>query len=61
MYWTKPDETGKEVARDKGIEESKYTQLVPEFENTYFADVYKSLKKNFSKKFYQIRIKMNKN
>ena len=28
--------TGKEVARDKPIDESKYTQLIPEFENTYF-------------------------
>ena len=34
IYWTKPDETGKEVVRDVGINESKYTQLVPEFENT---------------------------
>ena len=40
VYWTKPDETGKEVARDVGIDEKKYTKLVPEFENTYFAEVY---------------------
>ena len=26
VYWTKPDETGKEVTRDVGINESKYTQ-----------------------------------
>jgi len=45
VYWTKPDETGKEVARDVGIDESKYTQLVSEFENTYFAEVYKIIKK----------------
>ena len=45
VYWTKPDETGKEVARDVGIDEKKYTKLVPEFENTYFAEVYKTLKK----------------
>ena len=47
VYWTKPDETGKEVARDVGIDESKYTQLVSEFENTYFAEVYKIIKKKF--------------
>ena len=47
VYWTKPDETGKEVARDVGIDESKYTQLVSGFENTYFAEVYKTLKKKF--------------
>ena len=45
VYWTKPNENGKEVIRDVGIDESKYTQLVPEFENTYFAKVYETLKK----------------
>ena len=35
-YWTIADETGKEVSRDIDIDESKYTQLVPEFEKTYF-------------------------
>ena len=35
-YWTIADETGKEVSRDVEIDESKYTQLVPEFEQTYF-------------------------
>ena len=29
-YWTIADDTGKEVARDIDIDESKYTQLVPE-------------------------------
>ena len=29
-YWTIADETGKEVSRDIEIDESKYTQLVPE-------------------------------
>ena len=36
IYWTKPDESGKEVARDKPIDESKYTELTSEFKNTYF-------------------------
>ena len=48
VYWTTPDETGKEVSRDIPIDESKYTQLVPEFHNTYFNEVYESLKKNFN-------------
>ena len=39
-YWTIADETGKEVSRDIDIDESKYTQLVPEFNNTYFSEVY---------------------
>ena len=46
-YWTIADETGKEVSRDVDIDESKYTQLVPEFENTYFKEVYETLKKKF--------------
>ena len=46
-YWTIADETGKEVARDIDIDESKYTQLVPEFEKTYFKEVYETLRKKF--------------
>ena len=34
IYWTKPDESGKEVMRDKPIDESKYTELVDDFRNT---------------------------
>ena len=47
VYWTIADESGKEVTRDIPIDESKYTQIVPEFENTYFNDVYNALKKKF--------------
>ena len=46
-YWTLPDESGKEAIRDKPIDESKYTELVSDFENTYFEEVYNTLKKNF--------------
>ncbi len=46
-YWTIADETGKEVSRDVAIDESKYTQLVPEFEQTYFKEVYETLSKKF--------------
>ena len=54
VYWTLPDESGKEVVRDVKIDESKYTQIVPEFERTYFNDVYKILKKKF--KLGRVRI-----
>tara|TARA_B100001063_G_C16671146_1_gene506411 strand:+ start:232 stop:825 length:594 start_codon:yes stop_codon:yes gene_type:complete len=47
IYWTIPDEKGVEVSRDVQIDESKYTQLVPEFENTYFKEIYETLKKKF--------------
>ena len=46
-YWTIADETGKEVSRDIDIDESKYTKLVPEFEKTYFKEVYETLSKKF--------------
>ena len=47
VYWTLPDETGKEVSRDIDIDESKYSQLIPEFEKTYFKEVYETLNKKF--------------
>ena len=54
IYWTKPDETGKEVTRDKPIDESKYTELTKEFKNTYFEEVYKILRSKF--KLGRVRI-----
>ena len=47
IYWTIPDENGKEVVRDVPIDESKYTDLLPEFKNTYFNEVYLTLRKKF--------------
>ena len=46
-YWTIADESGKEVSRDIDIDESNYTQLVPEFQDTYFKEVYETLTKKF--------------
>ena len=46
-YWTIADESGKVVSRDIAIDESKYTELVPEFENTYFKEVYEELSKRY--------------
>ena len=54
VYWTKPDETGEEVSRDIKIEESKYSEIVPEFKNTYFEEIYVILKKRF--KLGRVRI-----
>ena len=53
-YWTLPDETGKEAMRDIPIDESKYTELVSDFQNTYFEEVYNTLRKKF--KLGRIRI-----
>ena len=46
-YWTIADDTGKEVVRDIDIDESKYTQLVPEFKKTYFKEVMEKLNSRF--------------
>ncbi len=47
VFWTKPNSTGEEVQRDKMIDESKYTEFVVEFKNTYFNDVYEELSKHY--------------
>ena len=45
VYWTKPDSSGKETQRDVTIDESKYTEFVEDFKNTYFKEVYDELSK----------------
>ena len=47
LYWTKPGQSGNEVSRDIDIDESTYTELVPEFKNTYFEEVYKTLSSKY--------------
>ena len=47
IYWTKPDETGKEFKRDVSIKEYKYTQFIEDFKNTYFREVYNELSKRY--------------
>jgi len=42
VFWTKPDESGKEVSRDKPIDENLYTEFVKDFEHTYFKEVYET-------------------
>tara|TARA_Y100000389_G_C17397178_1_gene483222 strand:- start:649 stop:1251 length:603 start_codon:yes stop_codon:yes gene_type:complete len=54
QYWTIPDDSGKEVARDIPIDESKYTEIISEFKNTYFEEVYNILNKKF--KLGRVRI-----
>ena len=54
VYWTKHNESGKEVSRDIKVDESKYTELVSDFQNTYFKEVYETLKKKF--KLGRVRI-----
>ena len=54
VYWTKPDASGKEVTRDVLIDESKYTEFVKDYENTYFKEVYDALSSKY--KLGRVRI-----
>jgi len=47
VYWTKPDSTGQEVSRDISVDESKYSEFIDDFKNTYFKNVYDELKKRY--------------
>ena len=47
VFWTKPDSTGKEVVRDSKIDESKYTEFVEDYKDTYFKVVYEQLSKKY--------------
>ena len=40
IYWTKPDKSGAEVSRDIKIDESDYSEFIPDYENTYFKEVF---------------------
>ena len=43
LFWTRPDSTGVEVQREERIDETKYSQFVTIFEDTYFKEVYDTL------------------
>ncbi len=47
VFWTRPDSTGKEVMRDSKIDESKYTEFVGDYADTYFKEVYDQLSIKF--------------
>jgi hypothetical protein len=54
LYWTKPAKSGKEVSRDFAINENAYTELVPEFKNTYFEKIIKVISSKY--KLGRVRI-----
>jgi len=43
LFWTRPDSTGVEVQREERVDETKYSQFVTIFEDTYFKEVYDTL------------------
>ena len=54
LYWTKPDKSGKEFSRDIPINESEYSEFVPDYENTYFKEVFDVLSSKY--KLGRVRI-----
>ena len=54
LYWTKPDKSGKEVSRDLSIDESAYSELIPDYENTYFKEIFNKLSSKY--KLGRVRI-----
>ena len=54
LYWTKPDKSGKEVARDVNIDESAYSEFIPDYDNTSFKEVFDVLSSKY--KLGRVRI-----
>ena len=47
LYWTKPDTTNHEEQRLEKVEEHLYTELWPEFKDTYVEEVYNLITSKF--------------
>ena len=47
LYWTMPDTTNHEEQRLEKIQEHLYTEICPEFKNTYVEEVYNLINKRF--------------
>ena len=54
VYWTKPDQSGKEVSRDVNVNEESYSEFIKEYKNTYFKEVYDALSSQY--KLGRVRI-----
>ena len=54
IFWTKPDGSGKEVVRDKKIDESAYSEFIDTYKNTYFKEVFDVLSSKY--KLGRVRI-----
>ena len=54
IYWTKPDKSGAEVSRDIKIDETEYSEFIPDYENTYFKEVFDVISSKF--KLGRVRI-----
>ena len=54
VFWTKPDQSGKEVIRDQMIDEASYSEFISDYKETYFKEVVETLQKNY--KIGRVRI-----
>ena len=54
VFWTKPNSTGKEVIRDKIIDEVAYSEFIDDYKKTYFKEVYDVLSSRY--KLGRVRI-----
>ena len=48
LFFTRVDDSYEEVRREEVVDESKFTELVPKFRNTYFEYVHQELTKRFA-------------
>ena len=48
VFWTKPDQSGKEVVRDQKINESAYSEFIDDNKNTYFKKYLKLYRQNIN-------------
>ena len=58
VFWTKPDQSGKEVVRDQMIDEAAYSEFISDYKETYFKEVVETLQKNY--KIGRVRILLKK-
>ena len=57
VFWTKPDQSGKEVLRDVNINEESYSEFIKEYKNTYFKEVYDALSSRYKLGRFRILLK----
>ena len=54
VFWTKPNQSGKEVVRDQMIDEAAYSEFIDDYKNTYFKEVFEALSTKY--KLGRVRI-----
>tara|TARA_Y100000590_G_scaffold10854_2_gene13373 strand:+ start:12532 stop:13104 length:573 start_codon:yes stop_codon:yes gene_type:complete len=47
LYWTYPNETGKEEQRCPKIDENEYSEICPDFKDTYIEEVYNNISEKY--------------